>query len=413
MISLPNHTRSISSERQGELLDEVERHLRFLTETVEDRAVGSPGNQAATDYAHDVFSKLGWAVEEQTFEALDWEDGVAAITVDDEHRFGCSASPYSDGCDIQAPLVVATNLDDVRQLPTEGALLLLTGPIAQAPLLPKSFPFYKDDAQQDIIAALEASGAQAVVTATSGAPMIEDGDFGLPAVFVSEAVGHALIGHSERHVRLVSSCRRQPSAARNIIARINAAAPERIVITAHIDAKKGVPGALDNATGVTMLFLLAKVLAAHTGSYAIELVALNGEDHYAVPGQLAYLQANPDLGSACVLNVNIDGIGYREGKTAYSFFQLRANFEEAAKSILTAQDQACEGIAWAQGDHSMFVQAGCQAIAVTSNWFLENMFTQTITHSQADTMSLVHPEHLLNTTAALKRFIEAVDQNQH
>ena len=46
----------------------------------------------------------------------------------------------------------------------------------------------------------------------------------------------------------------------------------------------------------------------------IELVAFNGEDYYAAPGERLYLQQNEDL-SAIDLLINIDGAGYYRGDT--------------------------------------------------------------------------------------------------
>ncbi|MEJ6392012.1 M28 family peptidase [Gymnodinialimonas sp. 2305UL16-5] len=410
--SVIEHPYGTAALNRTAMLKDIDLHLRHLTIEIADRSVGSAGNQAATDYVGDMFWNLGWTVSAQEFEVVDWEDGDASVTVDGQSRFKCSASPYAEGCDVKGSLVVASSLEEIRRASTQGALLLLTGKITQTPLMPKNFPFYSDDAQQAIIAALEASGALAILCATAHPPMIEDGDFGLPTVCLTEDVGHALAAHDGREARLVSKCRRLPSMAKNIIARINGTASSRIVITAHIDAKKDVPGALDNGTGVTMLLLLARALAAYDGPFAIELVALNGEDHYAVPGQLAYLSANPDIGATCALNINIDGIGYHEGQTAYSFFELPPDFQETAAALLTLQPNACPGMEWFQGDHAMFVQAGCPAIAVTSNWLLENIATQKITHSKADHMDLVDPERLFESALALKHFIEAIGQTR-
>ncbi|MBY5931699.1 M28 family peptidase [Tateyamaria omphalii] len=401
-------SRATSLLRREFILGAIDQHLRHLTQTITDRSVGAPGNLAATDYVRDAFWNYGWAVDMQEFEVLDWVDGDAWARLDGGVRLTCSASPYSSGCDVQGPLVVASSLDDIRQAKTDGAVLLLTGDIAQTPFMPKNFPFYRDDTQQKIIATLEASGAAAIICATPHPPMIEDGDFDLPTVCLTENAWLDLSAHEGREVHVQSNCRRRPSVGRNVIARIGKAERGTLIITAHIDAKKGAPGALDNATGVTMLLVLARALAAYDGPYAIELVALNGEDHYAVPGQMAYLSSQPDLGKSCALNINIDGIGYVEGKTAYSFFQLPPLYRSAAQRLLASHPNACEGIQWPQGDHAIFVQAGCPAIAVTSQWLLDNMHTQAVTHSPSDQMGVVNPERLVESVLALQRFVEAI-----
>ena len=59
-------------------------------------------------------------------------------------------------------------------------------------------------------------------------------------------------------------------------------------------------------------------------------------------------------------------------------------------------------------DHSMFIQAGCPAIAVTSNWLLENMATQSITHTRSDRIDRVDPDRVVSCALSLKRFIEVL-----
>lgn len=85
------------------------------------------------------------------------------------------------------------------------------------------------------------------------------------------------------------------------------------MITAHIDTKIGTPGAIDNGTGVTVLLLLAELLKDHSFNYLIELVVLNGEDYYSAPGQIRYIEQNEGRFSDILLNINIDGAGYKEG----------------------------------------------------------------------------------------------------
>ncbi len=90
------------------------------------------------------------------------------------------------------------------------------------------------------------------------------------------------------------------------------------MVTAHIDAKKGTPGAIDNATGVIVLLLLSDLLKDYNGNRLIEIIAFNGEDYYAVPGQINYISTNKNNFNKILLNINIDGAGYKEGLSAFS-----------------------------------------------------------------------------------------------
>ncbi|TQV86044.1 M28 family peptidase [Exilibacterium tricleocarpae] len=398
--------------------DLVAAHLKYLTVDTRDRSVGCQGNHEATRYVAEFFSAHKWRTEVPSFRALDWHTDGATLTAVDGTEFHVFASPYARGCDVHAPLTAVSTVEALEKADTANKLLLLHGPIAATPLMPKNFPFYSVEEHQKIIALLEKSDAVGIICATTRdsvaaggvypAPMIEDGDFIIPSVFTSQEEGERLLQCVGQNLTLISQSRQIPTRAANVIGRINEGALQRIVVTAHIDAKKGVPGALDNGTGIATLLLLSELLADYKGSFCIELVALNGEDHYAVPGQVAYMTTNRNTFDAVALNINVDGVGYIEGETAFSLFDLPADMEQSAEIELLSQPGACKGILWPQGDHSMFVQSGCPALAVTSNWLLENMAVQTITHTNSDNISLVAPDKVVSCAISLKRFIEAI-----
>lgn len=392
--------------------------LKSLTIDIRDRSVGSAGNRDATAYFEAQLRAEGWPTETQGFDAVDWHGAGATLAAEGGTAFSVFPSPYSLGCRAFARLEAVSTVEELEMADASGALLLLHGEIVREPLMPKSFPFFRVDEQQRIIGLLEGSGAAAIICAspsndnaaeeTCPEPMIADGDFTIPSVVVTQAEGQRLLRFAGQYLTLISESRRIPSRAANIIGRMHENAPRRMVITAHIDARKNVPGALDNATGITTLLLLSKLLVGYKGDLGIELVALNGEDHYAVPGQMAYLAARRDVFEEISLNINIDGVGYSHGETAFSFFGLPAGMKEHAVAELLGPPDTCEGIPWPQGDHSMFVQSGCPAIAVTSNWLLQNMSTQRITHTSRDSIDRVDPGKLVSCAQSIKRYIEAI-----
>ena len=138
-------------------------------------------------------------------------------------------------------------------------------------------------------------------------------------MYLTEEEGAKLIPFIGKDVYLQSISKRIPGNGFNVIGKKGYQGADRILITAHIDAKKGSPGAIDNGTGITVLLLLADLLKSYTGPYQIELVALNGEDYYAVSGQMKYLEINKDTMNNIICNINIDGAGYKEGGSAFSF----------------------------------------------------------------------------------------------
>jgi hypothetical protein len=51
-----------------------------------------------------------------------------------------------------------------------------------------------------------------------------------------------------------------------------------ILVCAHFDTKKGVPGAVDNATGIAVLLEFARYFSANPAPYTIKFIAFNGEE---------------------------------------------------------------------------------------------------------------------------------------
>ena len=222
---------------------------------------------------------------------------------------------------------------------------------------------------------------------------------------MTEDEGHRLLPFVGKKVGLKSISKRIPGKGYNVVARKGTHLSGRIVITAHIDAKKGTPGAIDNATGIVVLLLLAKLLEDYNGDRLIKIVALNGEDYYAASGQMLYIHENQDRFNEILLNINIDGAGYKEGKTAFSFYGLPEELEKTANTVLSKFDGITEGVQRPQGDHSIFTQNGCPAIAVSSKWFTENFDSQVITHTPKDNIDIVDCQKLLEIAEALNLFI--------
>ncbi len=389
-------------------------YLKTLCEEIPERCVGSEGNRRATSFFERELSSLGWQTEISELDVIDWEDGGATLRVADQ-SFNVLVSPYSLGCSVQAPLINASCLEEIEQQEITGKNLLLSGEIAKEQLMPKNFVFYNPDEHRRIIALLEQTRPAAIISATgrnaalAGGvypfPLIEDGDFDIPSVYMTEEEGKKLLSCIGKLVMLQSRSTRIPAKAYNVVARKGKNLDERIVITAHIDAKKGTPGAIDNATGVIALLLLAELLKDYDGDRLLEIVAFNGEDYYAVPGQMDYIRKNQEYFRNIVLNINIDGAGYKEGKSAFSFFDVPEAMRAKANDMLAKFDGITEGIQWPQGDHSIFIQYGCPAIAVSSQWFVEHIESQEITHTPKDNTDIVDCRKVIEIAEALNWLI--------
>jgi len=292
----------------------------------------------------------------------------------------------------------------------------MRGPICSEQLMPKQFVFYNPEHHQKLVALLESRKPAAIITATRqnpelvGAldpfPLIVDGDFHIPSVYCRDSVGEALAQRQGEPVHLQITATRQPSSATNIIARLPGDNSRKVVITAHIDAYEESPGASDNASGIVVLLLCAEMLSTYRGKHAIEIAALNGEDHYSAGGQMDYLRRYGEEFSGILLAINIDDVGYLEGKTAYSHYGCTPQLEQKTGELLRNFAGLTPGEPWFNGDHMIFVQGQVPAIAFTSDYMSELM--KTITHTAFDTPDLIDHHKLVLLAEALNTLVRSL-----
>ncbi|MDD4875816.1 MAG: M28 family peptidase [Dehalococcoidales bacterium] len=393
--------------------EEAKEYLDILCNVKPNRRTGSPGNREATNFFANKVKKWNYEVDISPFPCLDYESGKTSLICQD-HAYEINISPFSLGCDVTSELVTVTTAAELENCKCANKILLMRGDVCAEQLMPKNFVFYNPDHHKKIYALLEEKQPAAIIAATEkkpelvGAlypfPLIEDGDFNIPSVYCTDVVGKEIAVNTGKVFRLATEARRMPSIACNVIARKNQEAPRKIVISAHIDAYWSTPGALDDASGCVVLLLLAEMLEDYDGSSAIEIVAFNGEDYYSAGGQMDYLSRyGDDLGRISVA-INLDDLGYKHGKTAYSLYECSNEIKQKAHNIFSRYPGMATGEPWYQGDHMIFVQKGKPAIAVTSEKIPELMAS--ITHTPKDTPDMVDCEKLVETGNALRDFIK-------
>jgi aminopeptidase YwaD len=101
--------------------------------------------------------------------------------------------------------------------------------------------------------------------------------------------------------------------------------------------------------------------------------------------------------------INVDDVGYKEGKSAYSFHSCPPDIQEGAEAVFGDLNGVIPGELWFNGDHMVFVQKGVPAIAFTAEMMPGLMAT--VTHTPQDTPELIEPAKLVEVARALNRFI--------
>jgi aminopeptidase YwaD len=346
---------------EAELGRQIREHVRVLVSEIGPRPPGSPANARATAYAHAVFERSGLTVERQPFVATWWTPGPARLCIAGR-VIELEGTPFSRPCDRRGRVTrrsTDAELDDPME---PGSIVVLDGELAAEPYFPKAFPFLDLPDQRVRLEKLEAARPAAVILiAPDQRPMswLEDGDLAFPYLVVEPSIGDLLV--EGEMVDVATEGRLTEGRGVNLSAR-TVASGARSVLCAHIDSKVTTPGAIDNAGGVATLLAIAE--SRQLDDRSIEFVAFNGEDHYAAPGEQAWL-ASTDLDSISDV-VNLDGIGACDRQTAVSGLALPASQEQRLHALVADHRSVTMGPAWFESDHAIFASRGIPSLALTS-----------------------------------------------
>jgi aminopeptidase YwaD len=388
------------------------RYLDALCLPYPDRHVGGPGNAEACRLFATAAASFGFDVAETSFACVVWEPGPARIEVGGR-RWELKSGPYSLPADVTARLATASTVEQLEGLDAAGQVLVLHGELVREQLTPKNYPFYQWESHTRIITAIEKAAPAAIVSATGRSselvgslypfPLIEDADFGIPHAFMTDVEGDELLAHAGAVATLGIDSARGDSMATQVVARKGP--PERrIVVSGHIDSRRGSPGAIDNGTGVVILLLVAELLADLQSEVGVELVPFNGEDDYAAPGEVVYLEQNGSrLADEVVLNINIDGVGWQGHDAEVSLYECPEDISVAARRELEGRELVIEGDAWPQSDHMIFVMRGIPAIALTTAD--ATGLRQQIAHTEADVPAEVDPDVVVAAARYVAAFV--------
>ena len=384
--------------------EQIEQYLQVLCNEIGERPTGSEANQKAVDYVSKEFEKCGCQVQRQRFDCMDWIHRECNLMVEGK-QVGIFPAPYSLACDVQGKIVCINSLDELRRTEITDKIVLLCGELASEPLMPKSFVFWNPDEHKETISLLENGKPLAVLTVSLSAekyiPVIEDGDFEIACgIVLPESVN---LLHNGADAILQINTERKAATAENIIATLGKG-ERKICFSAHIDTKEGTPGALDNASGVTVLLALAGNLSGKELPYRVEFVLFNGEDYYSNPGEMTYMASYLSKPEEYVYAYNIDGVGVKNQKLSYSLYECPKEFVSSiAKTAKEFQDIE-EIEPWPQGDHTLFAVSGVPAVALTSSGIFG--LVDEVLHTESDTLEWIDTSKIEMVVDFLCRSVE-------
>lgn len=376
----------------------LQRHLEMLSCEIGPRPVGSDANRRAEAYIAAQLANFGYEVRHQKFECENWHLKRVDVEVDGMHM-PVRPNNYSLACDVCAPLVAAHTIEDLKSLDLRGRVVALHGGLSADPWQPRHFRFFSIRDQLRLREHLERAQPAAVITISPRnehvRPIIEDGEFQIPSVTVSAAVGARLLAAEGHTVRVCVDSHSEPALGANVIAdvavRMRGRAPQ-VLFCAHYDTKHDSPGALDNASGVAAMLVLAESLALRR-DVEVHCLALNGHDHFAAPGQQAYQDFLGDARNSIDLVVNFDDIGYETTANTVAFMGCSEPFVARARERVAHRGVRLFEIGpWPQGDHAVFWYAGVPSVAFTSE--ASFALPDRITHTPNDVAANVNIESI-------------------
>jgi aminopeptidase YwaD len=363
-------------------------HLETLAGQFGPRPVGSPGNLAAIQYIASTFSGCGLAVERQDASFPEWIPGEIRLEVDGE-ALEAIANPYSPPCDLTAPLAACGTLAELRAADLRGKIVVAHGALARNELTPSYavYAFGPDETAEALQAAQPAAVIMAHTRRSGAQPLIEDWTFPIPSVTVPARLGLRLAQRAGQtaHLRITGSSR--PASFANVVARLPGARPERIVLCAHLDTKHGTPGAVDNASGVSILLALAQEFAGKQLSAGLEFTAFNGEDSTGGSEIYAYMEHDPRLEQILAL-INLDGIGPRLGATSYAVMSASPEMESAVGELAAGFPGLVKVEPWLESDHSYFTFRGVPGVPISTAGMPD------VYHTPDDTLAWMDPARL-------------------
>jgi len=100
-----------------------------------------------------------------------------------------------------------------------------------------------------------------------------------------------------------------------------------------------------------------------------------------------------------LLAVNVDDVGYKQGRSSYSFYECSPQLEKKAEDVFLHFDGLVLGGQWFNGDHVIFVQGRVPSVAFTSECMPELM--RTVTHTSSDTPDIIDCYKLVEVAESL------------
>ncbi len=293
----------------GISIGRIKGHIEKLVTHIGPRTMGSREDQSTMDYITGLLREWGCDVRLHTISCPCWQHrGTSLTLLGSGQSLPAQACQFSAACDIAGEILPIGSPSEANNAPVAGKICLMhagiDGSVTQRCL---------------IALALEARGAKGlIVNSNHSHPDAFDGKIvrepdlrRMPVASVSGNAARRIID-SGSPVRLQIDASFWHGTTCNIQAVIPGSGPGRIFLTAHHDTGAGAPGAVDNGAGTAILLELARLFAGETPPCELRFVFCGGHERLG-QGSLDYVRDNPELLEDAIMNLNLDGVGQKQG----------------------------------------------------------------------------------------------------
>jgi len=290
--------------------------MTVLCTDIGERHIGSSGQRAAADYIEKQFAEYGYDVVREHFDAPGWEYGEYRLSIrSTATELPCFPCYYSNACDVHGKirLLKAAEIGALSESDVNGRILLYLPPAEGCDVYSRN----------QVAELLDRLGAAAMIAISNYRDTVNTKIVRTPklkhlaVMCVSVRTAVEIVQHRERVFRLEISAKNFPAQAANLVARVQGTNDRKVIVGGHYDTAPGQQGALDNASGISALLEISRLLRRNTGGYSVDFVAFDAEE-YGGPGfglgSYRYVQQHTDELKHMAWMCNFDGLGFYLGE---------------------------------------------------------------------------------------------------
>lgn len=383
----------------------LRKNLTHLSETIGERALGSPGEILAQDFVERTFQEAGYEVVREEFATPGWRCGAHEVKLASGECIDAAPCYFSPGGTVKAELKTFWTARDAA-----GSLEKFAGKIVFA----GNYDFSQVADTNALAERLDQAGAAAFIinspyNDTYSTKIVRSPNLlRMPVFTVSQRAALRLAREEEARVSLRLEAETFPHTSCNIIARHRATGSSRgkLVLGAHYDTSPGIPGAADNASGVAVLLELAATLHGQMADWDVDFVAFGGEEYggpgYGIGG---YCYEEAHRSEAIKVMVCLDGLG-----TYLTIPEARVGRSTALRSLVRSEavKSGLRVLPFRRGsDQGVFHDHGIPTIWLCDGG-ADNGVRHYPLHSPQDALDLIDFQKLENLTDDAEAIIRAV-----